>query len=140
MKAKSDLHKDIPQKLIEENAEDLYENAPCGYISTLPDGTIVKVNQTLLKWTSYQRHEILLKKKFQDLISVGGKIYYETHHAPLMRMQGFINEVNYELFREDSTSFPALVNCILIKDDEGNPLLNRITVFNITDRKKFEFA
>ena len=34
--------------LAAETAEDLYENAPCGYLSTLPDGTIVKVNRTLL--------------------------------------------------------------------------------------------
>ena len=37
--------------LLEDSAEDLYENAPCGYLSTLPDGTIVKVNATFLAWT-----------------------------------------------------------------------------------------
>ena len=30
--------------LLEDNAEDLYENAPCGYLSTLLDGRIAKVN------------------------------------------------------------------------------------------------
>ncbi len=33
-------------ELLEDTAEDLFENAPCGYLSTLPDGTIVKVNRT----------------------------------------------------------------------------------------------
>ena len=27
---------------LEENMEELYEEAPCGYLSTLPDGTIFK--------------------------------------------------------------------------------------------------
>jgi len=30
-----------------EDLEDLYENAPCGYVSIAPDGRIVKLNRTL---------------------------------------------------------------------------------------------
>jgi sigma-B regulation protein RsbU (phosphoserine phosphatase) len=41
--------------LLEDSAEDLYENAPCGYLSTLLDGRIAKVNATLLRWLGHQR-------------------------------------------------------------------------------------
>ena len=41
--------------LLEDSAEDLYEHAPCGYLSTLLDGTIAKVNATLLDWLGYRR-------------------------------------------------------------------------------------
>ncbi|HEY4460593.1 MAG TPA: alpha/beta hydrolase [Pseudonocardiaceae bacterium] len=34
--------------LLEDDVEDLYDNAPCGYLSTPMDGGIVKVNATLL--------------------------------------------------------------------------------------------
>ena len=37
--------------LLEDDPADLYENAPCGYLSTTPDGTIVKVNRTMCLWT-----------------------------------------------------------------------------------------
>ena len=30
---------------------DLFENAPCGYISAVPDGTIVRVNHLVADWT-----------------------------------------------------------------------------------------
>jgi len=30
--------------LLEDSAEDLYEHAPCGYLSTLLDGSIAKIN------------------------------------------------------------------------------------------------
>ena len=30
--------------LLDDDAEELYEHAPCGYLSRTPDGTIVKVN------------------------------------------------------------------------------------------------
>ncbi|SFF98525.1 PAS domain-containing hybrid sensor histidine kinase/response regulator [Pontibacter chinhatensis] len=124
--------------LIEESAEDLYENAPCGYLSTLPNGTIVKVNKTLLRWLGYEAEELLHRKKFQDLLPVGGKLYYETHYGPLLQMQGSVSEINFDLKEKQGQRLPVLVNTIQIVGDDGKPLLNRTTVFNITDRKKYE--
>ncbi len=40
--------------LLEDSAEDLYEHAPCGYLSTLLDGQIAKINTTLLDWLGYR--------------------------------------------------------------------------------------
>ena len=37
----------------EQSAEDLYENAPCGYLSATPGGEIVRVNATFVRWTGY---------------------------------------------------------------------------------------
>jgi PAS domain S-box-containing protein len=126
------------KEAIEESAEDLYERAPCGYLSCLPDGTIVKINQTMLDWIDYSREEVLYLLKFQHLLSIGSKIFYETHYRPLMGMQGFVKEINYDFLRKDSSSFPALVNTQQIKDKEGKLLLYRTTVFDISDRKKYE--
>ena len=33
--------------LLDESAEDLYENAPCGYLTTLPDGTVDRTELTV---------------------------------------------------------------------------------------------
>ena len=52
-------NRELDEKLLEESLEDLYENAPCGYVSTLLDGTFAKVNRTFLVWTGYQREELL---------------------------------------------------------------------------------
>ncbi|WP_224996067.1 PAS domain-containing hybrid sensor histidine kinase/response regulator [Cesiribacter sp. SM1] len=135
---KNDGDKYIAAALIEDSAEDLYENAPCGYLSTLPNGLIVKINSTLLKWIGYERHEVLFEKKLQDFVSIGGRIFYETHHTPLLKMQGFVNELNYELLQKKGGSLPVLLNAVQVKDSAGNPVLNRATIFNITDRKKYE--
>ena len=40
-----------PDDALQDTAEDLYENAPCGYLSTRPDGTILRVNRTFVAWT-----------------------------------------------------------------------------------------
>ena len=65
-----------------EAAWELFEAAPCGYLFTKPDGAIVKVNQTFLDWTGYDRNE-LSAKRFQELFSKPAAIFYETHFAPL---------------------------------------------------------
>ena len=124
--------------LLGESAEDLYENAPCGYVSALPDGTIIKVNQTLLTWTGHRREELVGRKRFQDLLTAGGRIFHETHFAPLLRMQGAVREIAVEMVCADGGRLPVLINSVLRKDAAGTPLLARTTVFNATDRKEYE--
>ncbi len=97
------------QALLEETAEDLYEHAPCGYVSTLPDGTIVRINQTLIEWTRHSRDALLSGTKFQSLLAVGSRIYYETHYAPLLQMQGFANEIAFDIVCADGRQLPVLV-------------------------------
>jgi PAS domain S-box-containing protein len=128
----------IDDALLDESAEDLYEQAPCGYLSTLPDGTIVRVNHTLIEWTGHAREALLGGTKFQTLLSIGAKIYYETHYAPLLRMQGFANEIAMELVCADGRIMPVLVNSRQRRDADGTPLFNRITLFDSTDRRRYE--
>src|SRR3712207_8397499 len=37
----------LPDGAVDDSNEDLFENAPCGYLSTAPDGTVLRVNSTL---------------------------------------------------------------------------------------------
>ncbi|WP_052518135.1 PAS domain-containing hybrid sensor histidine kinase/response regulator [Archangium violaceum] len=122
----------------EESAEELYEHAPCGYISTRPDGLIIKVNQTFLDWTGYQREELLGRKRFYELLTMAGRIYHETHYAPLLQMQGFVREIALELVCTDRRTLPILLNSVQKKDAAGTPLYHRTTIFNATDRKLYE--
>jgi PAS domain S-box-containing protein len=127
-----------PQPPFEESAEDLYENAPCGYLSTLPGGMICRVNQTFLTWTGYQREDLVGRRRFQDLLTAGGRIFHETHYAPLLRMQGTVREIAVDVIAADGRRLPVLINSVLKKDEDGDPLLVRTTVFNATDRKEYE--
>jgi PAS domain S-box-containing protein len=127
----------LDEAVLEESAEELYEHAPCAYLSTLPDGTIVRVNQTFVEWTRLSR-EMLLGTKLQSLLTIGSRIYYETHYGPLLRMQGFANEIALEVVRRDGRILPVLVNSRQKRDGAGTPLFNRITLFDSTDRRRYE--
>ncbi|MCD1642043.1 PAS domain-containing hybrid sensor histidine kinase/response regulator [Aurantimonas coralicida] len=120
-----------------EDLEDLFESAPCGYVSADAKGRITKVNQTLLAWLGHERAQ-LHGQRFQDFLNIAGKIYYETHFAPLLRMQGFFNEVALDLVRADGTAFPVLVNAVERRDDTGEVRFIRMTVFNASDRRRYE--
>nr|WP_137830208.1 PAS domain-containing hybrid sensor histidine kinase/response regulator [Methylobacterium sp. L1A1] len=120
-----------------DDAEDLFENAPCGYASTLPNGRLSRVNRTLAIWTGYGAEQ-LVGRRFLDLLNIAGKIYYETHFAPLLRMQGFFNEVALDIERADGTVLPVLVNAVVRRDEAGDVRFIRVTVFNASDRRRYE--
>lgn len=120
------------------NTEFLYENSPCGHLSFLPDGTIFRLNQTLLDWIGLNNEEITGQKKFHDILSVGGKLYYQMVVLPLLNRQGFINEINFDIDLKNGNAFPSLVNAVNIKDDDGKTIAVHATILKITDRKKYE--
>ncbi|WP_313899241.1 PAS domain S-box protein [Methylobacterium sp. E-016] len=120
-----------------DDLADLFENAPCGYASALPSGRLSKVNRTLATWTGYPAGH-LVGRRFLDLLTIAGKIYYETHFAPLLRMQGFFNEVALDLVRADGRTLPVLVNAVVRRDEAGEIRFIRITVFNASDRRRYE--
>ena len=124
--------------LLEDSPEDLYEHAPCGYLSTLPDGQIVKVNATLLGWLGYVREDLVGHRSFADLLTVGGQIYYETHFAPLLAMQGQVGGVALDLLAADGTRLPVLVTAVVKARPGGEPLLIRTTIFDARDRRAYE--
>lgn len=134
----SDHDRGVFSALLEDSAEDLYENAPCGYLSTMLDGHVAKVNGTLLRWLGYRREELVGRRRFADLLNVGGKLYHETHLSPLLRMQGEVRGVALEMVAADGTRLPVLVNALVKTGGDGQPLLIRITVFDARDRRSYE--
>ncbi|MEV5885226.1 SpoIIE family protein phosphatase [Streptomyces sp. NPDC052020] len=124
--------------LLEDSAEELYESAPCGYLSTLMDGTIAKVNATLLGWLGLEREAVVGRKYFADLLTVGGKLYHETHFAPLLRMQGELRGIALEMKTAHGGRLPVLVSSVIKRGGEGEPLLIRTTVFDASDRRAYE--
>jgi phosphoserine phosphatase RsbU/P len=124
--------------LLEDSAEDLYDRAPCGYVSTLMDGTIAKINDTLLAWIGRDREALVGRMRFTDLLTVGGRLYHETHFAPLLRMQGEISGIALDVKQADGGRIPVLVSSVVKQGGMGEPLLIRTTVFDARDRRAYE--
>ncbi|MFJ5812209.1 SpoIIE family protein phosphatase (plasmid) [Streptomyces sp. NBC_01426] len=124
--------------LLEDSAEELYEQAPCGYLSTLMDGTIAKINTTLLEWLGLERSAVVGRMRFTDLLTVGGKLYHETHFAPMLQMKGEISGIALDIKAAGKQRMPVLVTSKVKTSDDGEPLLIRTTVFDARDRRSYE--
>ncbi|HTJ38789.1 MAG TPA: SpoIIE family protein phosphatase [Dactylosporangium sp.] len=127
----------MPAEPPEDSAEDLYDSAPCGYLSLRPDGTIVRVNRTFLDLTGYSRDE-LTGRRVQEIYAAGSRIFHETHVAPLLHIQGEVREIAAEFRRADGTRLDALVNALLRDGPAGAPATVRMTVFDATTRRTYE--
>lgn len=117
--------------------EHLYENAPCGYFSFVPDGKIIKANKTFQNWIGISSDEVT-DLRFVDLLYKGSTIYYEMIFLPMLKMQGFLNEINFDIVKKDKTTFPGLINAVAVRDDKHNLKAVNVTLINITDRKNYE--
>ena len=121
-----------------EDAEELYHQAPCGYLSVTPRGTIVKVNDTFLRWTGLDRDDLVGRRRFADLLSPGGRLYHETHYMPLLQMQGQVREIALDIVMADGERLPVLVNAVLEREPTGEARVIRIVVFDATERRAYE--
>ena len=116
----------------------LYDHAPCGYVVTDLRGKLVQVNQTFAELSGYRREELVGQVRLAELFTRGGRIYYETHYAPLLIMQGSVQAIALELLRADGAAVPILVNSVMHRDPGGNPRAIFTTVFDATDRRSYE--
>jgi phosphoserine phosphatase RsbU/P len=126
-----------PSASIIEDLEDLYENAPCGYLSLDPAGRIFKANKTLCNWVGYAPAD-LLGKRLGDLLNIAGRMFYETHIAPLLRMQGFFNEVALDLVNQNGDRLPVIANAAERRAADGSVISTRITLLKAADRRRYE--
>jgi sigma-B regulation protein RsbU (phosphoserine phosphatase) len=120
--------------LADDDPAELYDNAPCGYLSTRPDGTIIKANATFLAWIGYDRDALVGKRRFQDLLAIGDRIFYQTHAAPMLLMQGMLREIAVQVVSASGSRLPMLMNALLKRDSGGQPLVVRTVMFDSSER------
>jgi phosphoserine phosphatase RsbU/P len=117
--------------------EDMVEYAPCGFVSLTPGGLVEYVNRTLLVWTGHAAEQII-GKRFSEFLSMAGRIYYETHIAPLLRMQGMFEEFAIDVLKADGQPLQMIANAAERRDADGKPLAIRLTLLRATDRRRYE--
>jgi PAS domain S-box-containing protein len=121
-----------------ETEEDLYEAAPCGYLTTTTSGRIVKINQTLLGWLGYEREELLSRARIVDLFTPGGRLFYETHLALMLRAQQSVDEIALDFVCKRGSILPALVNARQKRDSQNDAIFSVWAVFKATSRRSYE--
>ena len=119
------------------NDRDL-DRVPCGYLACAPDGTITDLNDTFTTWTGFQRDELVGRRRFVELLSVGGRIYHDTHFSPALHMHGRIEEIALDVVGADGERLPVLVTAELDRTGSGDAASIRLALFPATERRRYE--
>jgi PAS domain S-box-containing protein len=113
-----------------------FERAPCGLLTTTAQGTIVRANSTFCRWTGYQREDLVEKRRLQDLLTIGGKVFHQTHWAPLLQMQRSVAEVKLDIVHRSGTIVPMLINAA--RQRYGDNEFDEFALLVVADRHKYE--
>lgn len=126
---------ELPERDEASLREDV-ENAACGLLTTEANGLILRANRTFCGWLGLSPSELVGARRLQDLLTIGCKIFHQTHWMPLMQMQGSVAEVQLELVHREGHSLPALVNAQ--RTLEAGRVVHHVAVIIATDRRKYE--
>jgi len=115
---------------------DAFELAACALMQTADDGLFRRVNRVLCTWVGYSADELVGKRRFQDLLPIGNRIFHHTHWLPLLSMQGSLSEVKLEVVHRDGTRIPVVVNAL--RHDLDGVIVHEIAAFIARDRDRYE--
>jgi PAS domain S-box-containing protein len=122
-----------------QEAQELYNRAPCGYHSVSSDGTYVLINQTELDWLGYSHDEVVGRMRFRDFVLPASLEMVKERLQRLIAGEK-LDSVEIGLRRRDGTSFVALLSSTAVVDREGRFVRTNNTLVDITQRKKAETA
>ncbi|MDB5957295.1 ATP-binding protein [Ramlibacter sp.] len=114
----------------------LYEAAPCGLLLAGPDGRLLRVNAIMCRWLQYSQEELVDRMRLHELLTMGGRIFWQTHLQPLLRIQASVAEVKLELRRRDGAILHVIANIAERPWQDGTLL--HVAFFVAEDRHKYE--
>ena len=126
---------------MKQDAWDLVDNAPCGLAVLDRFGLVLEANVELLRLLGLGRDDVVGRRTLPSLVSVGGRIYFDTHIFPLLHLQGSVQEIALEVVRPDGTRVPVLLNANLVpRGSETDPDATRVRValLEARDRRRYE--
>lgn len=111
--------------------------APGGRISTRPDGSILQVNRTFLKWTGHDE-AALEGRRFQDLLPPAGRVFHDLRYLPALLLGGLVEEMDLDLLRADGHRLPVLASAQLLRGHDGEPERILLSFTLATERRHYE--
>jgi sigma-B regulation protein RsbU (phosphoserine phosphatase) len=121
---------------VPHDTADLFEHAPCGYVEQAPDGTIISANARFLTLVGLPAEAVVNKLTLAAFLSVGDRIYHETHYRPTLQMHGEVHEIAFDLVRSDGSSIPVLVSSNV--GQSADRTVSRTIVFEARERRSYE--
>ncbi|MCW3104212.1 MAG: putative regulatory protein [Bacteroidetes bacterium] len=111
------------------------DKAPNGYVTFNDRGIIIAVNDTLCAMLNYTKTE-LEGAKFESVLNIAGRIFFQTHFFPLLKMQKKVDEIFLNLSAKDSSLIPVITSSL--RNEERDPVINTCVILPVHNRRKYE--
>ncbi len=119
----------------QQEIQDLYDNAPCGYHSLDANGVFIHINQTELDWLGYTREEVIGKMRLADLQETFSKEQFLQDFKDNLKGDG-VRNLEMNLRRKDGSLLPVLINGTMIRDEQGNFKHTRTTLTDFSEQRE----
>jgi phosphoserine phosphatase RsbU/P len=114
----------------------LYHITPCYIFSFSNEGKIIQMNQFFLTHLGYEASEVIMVKKLEDILTVGSRIFFQTHFYPLLKLHGKADEIFLSFLSKHGEELPVLLNVVLTGNNEQFRM--HCGGMRISQRNKFE--
>lgn len=111
------------------------DQAPCLYFAIRDDGTVAGVNDTFCVKSGYSKEDVTGRKS-DFLFTIATRIFQQTHFLPLLKMQGYAEEIYMTLQAKNGQHLPVLINAERKMID--GEAVTRYAGIIVHNRKKFE--
>jgi diguanylate cyclase (GGDEF)-like protein/PAS domain S-box-containing protein len=115
-----------------QRAEELYDQAPCGYHNQSADGTILRINDTELAWLGYSRDEVVGKRRIVDFLTDAGRAEY-ARLMPGFVQSGSILGLELDLVRRDGARMRVRMDANAVRDAAARFVMSRTVMFDVTE-------
>jgi PAS domain S-box-containing protein len=123
------------QSATQQEVQDLYDNAPCGYHSLDANGVFIHINQTELNWLGYSKDEVIGKMRLADLQESFSKEQFLQDFKDNLLGEG-VRNLEMNLRRKDGSLLPVLINGTMIRDEKGGFRHTRTTLTDFSEQRK----
>jgi signal transduction histidine kinase len=120
---------------VEPNSSDVLDALPCGVLSFADDGRIVAANRMLADRLGFPA-SALIGKHVETLLPVAGRIFYQTHFFPLVRMHGHAQEV-FLLFQTAGGEDVGMLCNAVRRSSNGTDRIDCV-LLEVRERRKYE--
>ncbi len=119
----------------------LFDLAPAAYVVFGRDGVILEANRAFLRLVGRTRDDVVGQRTLPSLLTVGGRIYFETHLLPHLDLNDHVDEVALEVEHTAGSRTPVLLSANVQRatDADGAPgYVVRAVLFEARDRRRYE--
>jgi signal transduction histidine kinase len=111
------------------------DTLPCGIITISDDGLIRSANRMLCAIIDRTQEE-LVGKHVEQILSPGGRIFFQTHLFPLVRIGGSASEIYLTLNTASGEDVPVMLNAVRQTREEATFI--NIAVMPMERRDRYE--